>query len=184
MAAPLHYSVVYDVDDFQVAKLLTDVTTAPTYDTLVDVPGVASVSLQPGIKSAELKGDAKVLARKGNIDRYAFSAVYGKLSLDALAVLMGGTSAESGTTPNIIAKWTLSGSNQLPYFKALFRILNADVADVHVTAWKCQATGGTLIDQSTDNFGQPKIDFEAIACVSSDAKFVDIEFFETATPLA
>lgn len=172
-------SVLYDVNDFKVAALLTDVTTAPTYSSTKDVPGIAAVAMQPGIKSAELKGDAKVLARKGNVDRWTFSCTYGKVALDALVVFFGGA-ATDGTGK---VTYSLPGVNTLPYFKASFSILNADVADAHVVAHKSQVTGGTVLDQSTDAFGQPKIDFESIPCISDDDLFVDIEFYDTATPL-
>jgi hypothetical protein len=181
--ATSHASVLYDVNDFKVTPLLTDSVTSPTYGaTLVDVPGIASVSMEPNINTNELKGDAKVIAKKGNIDKANFSATYGRLALDALAVFLGGTVTDA-TTP-ASAKWSLPGTNSLPYFKALFQILQNEVGDVHVTAHKAQVTGGTLLDQSTDSFGQPKIDFEAIPCTSDDTKFVEITFLDAPTPLA
>lgn len=180
-----HNSVVYDVNDFKVAALLTDVTTAPTYaGTLTDVPGIASCSMEPNINANELKGDAQVIAKKGNVDKFTFSATYGRLSLDALVIFIGGTVTDTGVTPNQTAKWAIGAVNSLPYFKAMFQILQAEVAAVNVTAWKAQVTGGTLLDQSTDSFGQPTIDFEAIPSVADPAKFVQIELMETATALA
>lgn len=176
-------TTLYDVNDFKVVKMTKDDLTAPTYGTpLVDVPGIASVSMDPNINSNELKGDAKVIAKKGNIDRFNFSAQYGRIALDAQAVLLGGTITDSATPGSV--KWNMGGTNSLPYFKALFQILQAEVADVHITAWKSQVTGGSLIDQSTDSFGQPSIDFEAIPCMSNENLFVDIEFFDAVTPLA
>ncbi len=174
-------SVLYDVNDFKINKLLTDVTTAPTYSTIVDVPGIASLAISPGLKTAELKGDAKVIAKKGTTDRMACSATYGRLSLDALAVFFGGTVADV-TGPPVSVNWTLLGTNALPYFKAQFQTLQGEVADTHVTLYKCQVTGGTFIDQSTDNFGQPKVDFEAIPTTADD-KMIMVEFIDTVTPL-
>lgn len=176
-------STLYDVNDFKVAEQTADSAAAPTYGSLVDVPGIAAVSMQPGIKSAELKGDAKVLARKGTTDRFQFSATYGRLSLDALVVFFGGTVTDV-TGPPATVGWALGGINALPYFKAMFQILQGEVADTHVTAYKSQVTGGTLVDQSTDNFGQPKIDFKAIPCLSDDDLFLEIEFLDVATDLA
>mgnify|MGYP000321262529 CR=1 FL=1 len=176
-----HASTLYDIDDFKITKLLTDTATAPTYSTpSVDVPGIASLSMQPNIQTGSLKGDAKVLARKGKTDSYGLSVTYGRLSLDALVVLIGGNVTDVTNT----AKWVHSGTNSLPYFKAQGQILQNDVGDVHVTAYKAQVTGGTLLDQSTDNFGQPSIDMEAIPCTSDDTKFVEIEFMDVVTPLA
>lgn len=172
----VHESVVYDVEDFKVAPLLTDVTGAPTYGAWKDVPGIAEVSMDPNLVTGELKGDAKIIAKKGRIDRFNFSATYGKLSLDAMAIMVGGAVTDpTGTT----AKWSIGGTNSLPYFKAGFRILDADVAAVVVVAWKAQVTGGSLLDQSSDNFGQPSIDFEAIPCTSDSSLFLDINFSDS-----
>ena len=180
-----HTSVVYDVNDFKVTLLLTDVTTAPTYTgTLTDIPGIASLSMEPNINANELKGDAMVIAKKGNTDKFTFSATYGRISLDGLVIFLGGTVTDTGVTPNQTAKWSIGGVNSLPYFKALAQILQAEVSAVNITAWKSQVTGGTLLDQSTDSFGQPTIDFECIPCVSDPTKFVDITFAETAAALA
>lgn len=176
-------TVLYDVNDFKINTMIKDDTTAPTYGTpTVDVPGIASVSMDPNINSNELKGDAMVIAKKGNIDRFNFSAQYGRIALDAQAIMLGGQVTDV-TTPSSV-KWTIGGTNSLPYFKAQFQILQAEVADVHLTAWKSQITGGSLIDQSTDSFGQPSVDFEAIPCSSDQNKFVDIEFFDAVTALA
>lgn len=175
----VHESVVYDVEDFKITKMLTDVTSAPTYGSWVDVPGIAEISLDPNLVTGELKGDAKIIAKKGRIDRFNFSATYGKLSLGALEVFVGGSTTD-GTG---YAKWTIGGTNSLPYFKAAVRILDADVADVHIVAHKCQVTGGTLLDQSSDNFGQPSIDFEAIPCTSDPTLFVDVLFHDSVTAL-
>lgn len=175
-------TVMYDVHDFKVKSLLTDVATAPTYGTeLVDIPGIASVNLDPNINSNELKGDAKVIAKKGNTDRFNISATYGRLSLDALVIFFGGTITDVPTPSSV--KWALAGTNSLPYFQAQAQFLYNEVQDAHLKAWKCQATGGSILDQSTDNFGQPKIDMEAIPCTSDDTKFVDIEFFDVVTPI-
>jgi hypothetical protein len=176
-------STLYDVNDFKIAAQTADAVTAPTYGSLVDVPGVAAVSMQPGLKTAELKGDAKVLARKGTTDRFQFSATYGRLSLDALVVFFGGAVSDVTGPPTSVV-WAIPGINSLPYFKAMFEILQGEVADAHLTAYKSQVTGGTMVDQSTDNFGQPKVDFEAIPCLSDDDLFVEIEFFDVAEDLA
>lgn len=175
-----HETVVYDVHDFKVWALLTDsVSGSPTYDAAVDVPGVAEVSFDPNFIANELKGDAKIIAKKGRIDKFNFSATYGRVALDALEVFMGGTVSDGSG----FARWRFPASNSLPYFKAAFQISDAEVGDVHVTGFKCQVTGGTLLNQSSDEFGQPTIEFEAIP-TSNDSLFVDIEFFDAVTPLS
>ena len=92
-------TVTYGVTDFKVSPMTADTSTAPTYGAVVDVPGIDSVSFNPNLITAELKGDGKVIAKKGSIDKFGFSATYGKVALVALTVMIGGSVAEPGTTP-------------------------------------------------------------------------------------
>lgn len=161
-----HATVVFDVVDAKVYPLLTDVAAAsPTYGTGLDVPGIAAVTVNPNIVSAELKGDARVIATKGRTDRLTVSATYGKLSGDVLATILGSSATDSGTTPNQIAAFRLKSPASLPYFKLEFQILDVEegLGDLRVVLYKCKITGGTLLGTSTDNFGQPTFDADAIA---------------------
>lgn len=177
-----HTSILYDVNDFKVTAMTADTGGAPTYSgSAVDVPGVQSVTFDPNLLTAELRGDAQIIAKRGSIDRFKMSAQYGRLSLDAIAVVMGGTVTDV-PTPTATA-WQLGAANALPYFKAQFSTLQGDTADTHITAFKSQITGGTLIDLNTNAFNQPKLDWEAIPCVSDPTQFVKIEFLQAATPL-
>lgn len=180
-----HESVVYDVHDCKVYALLSDSGASPTYGPAVDVPGIAEVSLEPNFVTAELKGDARVIAKKGRIDRMSLSATYGKVSLDVLAVILGTTVVDSGTTPNQVASTSLKGDNSLASFKLEFKIDDVELGlgNVVVTLHKCQLTGGTLLGGSTDEFGQPTMDMDAIPLDSTDDMF-DIEFNETAAELS
>lgn len=164
MAAVSHESVIYDVHDAKVYPLLTDVSgSAPTYGPAVDVPGIAEVEVEPNFATAELKGDAQVMAKKGKVDRINFTATYGKLAMDALKVMLGGTIED---TDGISADWFLTGDTSLPYFKLEFAIEDLDLGlgSLHVVLYKCNMTGGTLITGSTDEFGQPELELEAIPC--------------------
>lgn len=164
MAAPAHETVVFDVHDCKAYALLTDVAGAsPTYGAAVDVPGIAEVGLDPNLVTAELKGDARVIAKKGRVDRYNFSGTYGKLDFDVLQVILATTTTEVAAQNRTNAR--SKSPAPLPYFKLAFKIEDLDegIGDLHVTLWKCQLTGGTLLGSSSDNFGQPSFDAEAIA---------------------
>jgi hypothetical protein len=161
-----HASVVFDVNDCKVYPLLTDVAAAsPTYGAGVDVPGIASVTVNPNIVSAELKGDARVIAVRGRTDRLSFSGTYGRLSGDVMGVIMGTTTTDTGTTPNQTAVFRMKSPASLPYFKIEFQILDVEegLGDLRVVLYKCKLTGGTLLGTSSDNFGQPTFDADAIA---------------------
>jgi len=94
-----HDTVMFDVHDCKVAPLISDQNGAlPVYGTRIDVPGISEVGLDPNFVTAELKGDARVIAKKGRIDRVNFSGTYGKLALDVQAVLIGTSVSDVAAT--------------------------------------------------------------------------------------
>lgn len=164
MAPVAHETVVYDVHDCKVYPMLSDARgAAPTYGPGVDVPGIAEVSVDPNFATAELKGDAQIIAKKGRVDKMTLSATYGKVALDVLKIITGGNIVD---TEDVSAEWFLTGDNSLPYFKLEFKISDVDITlgDLHVTLYKCNLTGGTLLGGSSDEFGQPEMELEAISC--------------------
>lgn len=185
--AAAHEAILFDVHDLKVYPLTDDASASPTYGAAVDVYGVAEVGLDPNFVTAELKGDGRIIAKRGKVDRIGFSATYGRLSADVLEVILGTTVTDPSATQ---ARARLLAGTSLPYFKVAFRIEDADngIEDVLVTLYKCQVTGGTLLGQSTDNFGQPSFEAEAIGLASTAANFLDvmadIDFYteETALP--
>lgn len=183
-----HETVVYDVHDFKVYALTVDTgggASALTYGAAVDVPGIAEVSMEPNFLTAELKGDARIIAKKGRVDKINISATYGKVSLDVLAVILGGTIVDAGSGSTETARWRLLGDNSLPYFKCEFKIADVDtgLGDVTVVLYKGQLTGGTLLSGTTDEFGQPEMQIEGIATDAND-QMVDVTFHETDTALS
>ena len=180
--AAAHESVVYDVHDFKVYALTADTGSNPTYGAAVDVPGIAEASMDPNFLTAELKGDARIIAKKGRIDKMTLSATYGKVSLDVQEVVSGGETSDVDTDH---ARWRLLGDNSLPYFKAEFKIDDVDtgLGSVIVVLYKCQLTGGTLVTGQTDEFGQPTLELEAIPLESND-RLVDIDFYTNVTDLS
>lgn len=172
-----HQTVVFDVHDCKVYVLLTDTGASPTYGPAIDVPGIASIDVSPNFVTAELKGDAKVIAKKGRVDKMTLSATYGKVSIDVLHALLGGAITDTASTQ---ANWKFKGANSLAYFKLIFKIddVETGLGDVVVTLWKCQLTGGTLVGGSSDNFGQPTLQLEGIPCDSSD-DMIDVDLYST-----
>lgn len=158
-------TVVYDVHDCWVYPLSADSGASPTYGTGVDVPGIASVGLDPNIVANVLKGDARVLDRRARIDEFSFSATYSKFSLDVLAVIFGTTVGDSGSGTGEVADVDIEGGNELPYFGIAFDIEDVDVGldRLRVITYKTKLSGGTLISGATDAYGQPTFTAGAIA---------------------
>jgi hypothetical protein len=139
---------------------------SPVYGAAIDVPGIAQVSLEPNLTSAELKGDSRIIAKRGRIDRFNFSATYGKLSLAVLDAILGSTTVNaSGVTPNMVQSLVVASPGSSPYFKLEFLIADVDagIGSLNVKLFKCLLTGGSLFQSSSDSFGQPTLQCEAIA---------------------
>lgn len=168
-----HEAILFDVHDFKVYPLTDDSAASPTYGAAVDVYGIAEVGLDPNLISAELKGDGKVIAKKGKVDRINGTATYGRLSGSVLDVILATTTTDPGADE---ARTRFLAGTPLPYFGAAFVIedVDNDLEDVVAVIWKCQVTGGTLLGQSTDNFGQPSFTWEGIGLASTDPGFVDV----------
>lgn len=179
-------AILFDVHDFKVYPLEDDSGASPVYGAAVDVYGIAEVGLDMNLVTAEMKGDGKIIAKRGKLDRLPLSATYGRLSGPVLEVVIG--AVISAPSVNQSRTRLLAGTG-LPYFKAAFRIEDADngVEDVLVTCYKCQITGGTLLGQSTDNFGQPSFTMDSIGLASTDEDWVDvmadIDYYDVLTPL-
>lgn len=177
-------TITFDVHDCKVYSITADTGSGITYGSAVDVPGIQEVTLEPNFVTAELKGDGKVLAKKGKVDRLNFSGTYSEMSLDVLAVIFGGSVTTGGTLASETAAYEFTGQS-LPYFKIEFLIsdLESDLEELVVVLNKCQITGGTLVNGSTDNFGTPSFTAEAILPVY-DLGFGTVTFREDATGLS
>lgn len=178
-------TITFDVQDCKVYPITADATGGITYGTAIDVPGVQEVSVEPNFVTVELKGDGKVLAKKGKIDRLNFSATYSELALDVLATIFGGSVASGGSGSTETATYTFDGSS-LPYFKVEFLVndLESELSELVFTLAKCQVTGGTIMSGSTDNFGTPSFDAEAILPIATGVGFGTVQFRESPTGLS
>ena len=178
-------TISFDVQDCKVYPVTTDIAGGITYGAAVDVPGIQEVSVEPNFISVELKGDGKVLAKKGKVDRLNFSATYSELSLPVLATIFGGTVATAGSGAAEEATYEFDGDS-LPNFKIEFLVsdLESDLAEMRFVLNKCQITGGTIFSGSTDNFSTPSFDAEAILPIASGLGFGKIFLLETAAGLS
>lgn len=182
-----HDTILYDVHDCKVYALTSDSTSAsPVYGAAVDVPGIAKASLDPNLVTAALKGDATTIARRGRIDSWKGSFLYGKLALDVLAVVLGGSVTDGGAGSSETATWDSTGPAPLPYFKIEFKIddVDTDLATVHFIAYKAQVTGGSIVGAESDKFSQPSMEIEAIQPEYATTPMVRVRLHEAATALS
>ena len=178
-------TISFDVQDCKVYPVTADVAGGITYGAAVDVPGIQEVSVEPNFISVELKGDGKVLAKKGKVDRLNFSATYSELSLPVLATIFGGSVSTGGSGSSETASYEFDGQS-LPNFKIEFLVndLESDLAEMAFVLNKCQITGGTIMSGSTDNFSTPSFDAEAILPTATGLGFGEVIFREASSGLS
>lgn len=167
-------SVTYDVQQLKVyAFASADLVggSSPTYSPGVICQGVAEAQLAPDIVGNMLKGDGgQVISRFSRMDMMTLSVTYGRVGLDALAVMTGlGVVDLNPGLANEQAFWQLSMPNTMSFFKTEFQVINTDngVGSINVQIFKGQLKSATFMDNKTDSFGQPKFDLEGIPLLSN-----------------
>ena len=182
-----HVSKLYGTKDAKIALVTADPAGGTTtYGTSIDVPGIKSVVLGGDIEVKELRGDHSLLDSDSSLTNITVTFNYAKLSLDAIAVMLGGAVADSGVTPDMITTWSLLGSSGLfNNFRFEAQIFSTDFAggDAKFTLYKCKIS-------SFPQMGTEEEDYQLFAQAAtvvprlSDSKWIDIAFRETAVALA
>lgn len=105
-------SMVYATQDAKLYPMLTDPEGGTaTYGDAIDVPGIKAVALKGSMEKKTLRGDNKQLATVTALTEVTGAVNHAKLSLTALAAMLGGTVVQSGTTPAQRAAWSLKGAS-------------------------------------------------------------------------
>ena len=177
---------VFAVSDAAVASVTADVTTAPTYSALVDLPGIKKVGLTFDMKNVELRGDNKRLDSDTILVGCKVTFDHAKLSLDALPILIGGSAAaQTGSTPAQVSKYKRTGTDVMPYFffGAKTPTAGGDLSagDVHLQVFKLKV--------SAYNLGLAEEDYQifsgeasGVFPISSDTLF-QLALYETAAAI-
>lgn len=182
-----HQSVVFDIDDFKIWPLVDDLpaNASPTYGSVIDVPGISNLTIDPNLVTAELDGDSQVLAKKGKIDKIQVGFTHGIMSLDVQKALEGGTITDVASTES---KWDFQAGNPLPYFGAAFEMQDVStdlgINDLHVIIYKCQITGGQLLNPAYQKFSEPTGTFEGYPPQSQIGRTMRVRLLSTVTALA
>jgi hypothetical protein len=146
--------------DLKVAKL-----TADTPGTNVDVYGSKSLSWNVESTSDQQTGDDSVIAIVRNPKSLTGSIGIGSVPLAALAEMVGGTVASSGTTPNQLQQLDESATAGSQYFQATGTAHNqaATGEGYQAILKKLLVTGGPNEELSGDAWDEPSLDFEGVA---------------------
>ncbi len=134
-------TVLLGIDEAVIFPLTTDDSTTTTYGAGIKVPGIKELTLSPVFLEKELKGDETVLDVYAKLEQIEWTIEHGIVSLDALAILIGGkvTADAGGTTQT----YSLTGKDLPDFFKLEARVIYSDVGDVHFVLHKCKCTSLT-----------------------------------------
>lgn len=185
-----HFSKVFAVTDAKVAKMLTDVSGgSATYSASIDVPGVKTVEISGTVESKELRGDNALLDKDSVLTEVAASVEHAKLSLDVLAVMLGGAVVDSGTTPAQLATWDLVGGSTAPSKPVPFRLeglsVSADTIGgaVKFSLHKCILDSFPDMGLEEEDYKTSNFDVQCAPLLATGNKWLSIVFQETATAL-
>jgi len=169
---------VLGINDAKIFKLLTDTSETLTYGTPVDVPGIRRLRVSPNFIEKELRGDEAVLDTYSKLDSIEWSFENAKISLDALAIMIGGEVTEDTGRQT----YTLKSDDVPAYFKLVGKSDYTDAGDVHVVLYKCKATS-VEYELQGEEYAMVTASGKAIGTVNNK-KVKDVVINETATDIA
>lgn len=144
-----HVHKLFAVSDAKVKKITADPSGGTTtFATAVDVPGIKEIGLDFEINAVSLRGDHRELDAASTLVAVTGTFTHAKVSLDALPVFLGGTTTDTGTTPNQIAKWRRVAADVMPYFSLEGKTPTGgsddETGDAHLLIAKAKITGYSL----------------------------------------
>lgn len=180
-------SMVYATKDAKIYPMLDDPEGGTAvYDDGIDVPGIKSVAISGNIEVKRLRGDNKQLATVTALTEVTAAVTHAKLSLDALAAMLGGTVTDTGTTPSQKVSWKMLGSTVFPPFMLRWATPQngSDTigGDVQFGLAKCVLSGFPEIGTEDEDFRIVSFEVAADPRLSDDEWLVT-DFNETAVPL-
>ena len=135
-----HSFGTFAVKEAKLSQMLADPPGGTaTYAASIAAPGIREVKLTAKIKAESLYGDMQILSAFAVVEGLDIQFMNAELGLDEVAVLMGGTVVDAGTTPSQTSTMHLPGNTQPNYFKFEARCTAIDNpgSDVHMILPKC-----------------------------------------------
>lgn len=161
---------------------LRDVKIAPidpdgTIGTMVDLPNAQTMSFSEKEDYTELRGDDKVVAKRGNGATVDWELDSGGISLEAYVIMNGGLLTTSGVTPATVKTYTKKTTDARPDFWAEGQAMSEAGGDFHMVLDRCKADGGIEGELNDGEFWVTQASGTGIGKASDDSlySFVDNE---------
>lgn len=145
--------------------------------TMVDLPNAQTMSFSENEDYSELRGDDKVVAKRGNGATVEWELESGGISLEAYVIINGGTLTTAGVTPNIKKTYKKKSTDARPDFWAEGQAMSENGGDFHMVLERCKADGGVEGELADGEFWVSSASGSAIGTAVGDDlyEFVDNE---------
>ena len=171
---------VYAVQHCQIAPVLTDSAgAAVTYGTWQDVPGIKLVEVGGDMDTKELRGDNRLLDKQSLITGITAKFENAKLSLDNLAVMLGGTV----TSDVDAATWSLlKTAGPLAFgLSAVSAAGDAPGSVVRFRLAKCSVSKFPDIGLAEEDYRTVSAEIDVLPPIGTD-EWVDVSILAEYTP--
>jgi len=175
----LGYALPYGLREVQLQAISAAGVLSPT---MVKLPVARTFSFSDTEDFEELRGDDKVEASHGSGPVVDWSLEAGGISLEAYAILAGGTVTTTGVTPSQVKTFSKKGADSRPYFLVQGRSISDNGGDFKGIVYRCKADGDLSGDLADSAFWLTAASGKGYAR-SSDDKVYDFVQNETAGAL-
>jgi hypothetical protein len=143
---------------------------------LVDLPNAQTFSFTEAEEYVELRGDDQLVTSHGQGAQVDCSLESGGISMEAYAVINGGSVIESGVTPNRVKRYRKLVTDQRPFFTVVGKAISDSGGDLHTVVYRCRATGDIAGEFADGAFFIPSADITGFPCkVTGDLDGEEIE---------
>jgi hypothetical protein len=150
----------------------------------VALPNARTFSFSEAEDYEELRGDDKVIAKRGKGASIAWSVEAGGISLEALKVLNGGTITETGTTPAQVKKYRKLVTDARPYFQAEGQAISDSGGDFHTVVFRCRATGSVDGEMGDGSFWLTSASGDGLPSLATGSIDALYDFIQNETAVA
>lgn len=131
------YLQPFGLRDVRLTPLSADGVTPSTG---VDLPASRTFHFSDEEDFSPFRGDDQLITEHGSGPHLSWTLESGGLSLEAYAVVAGGTVTSTGTTPAVKKTYSKLVTTVRPLFRAEGQAISDNGGDMHGIAYKCKAT--------------------------------------------
>lgn len=170
-------SLPFGLRDVKIAPLEADGSPG----TMVDLPNAQTMSFTENEEYKELRGDDKVVAKRGSGATIDWTLDSGGIALEAYVVMNGGELVVSGVTPAVKKTYSKKSTDSRPDFWAEGQAMSESGGDFHMVLERCKADGGIEGELADAEFWVSSASGTGIGRLTDDELY---SFVDNETPVA